>query len=29
VPMPFAPILENTAMPSAQRIVEELKKAAR
>jgi acetoin:2,6-dichlorophenolindophenol oxidoreductase subunit beta len=28
VPMPFAPILENTAMPSAQRIVEELKKAA-
>jgi 2-oxoisovalerate dehydrogenase E1 component len=29
VPMPFAPILENTAMPSTGRIVEELKKAVR
>jgi len=29
VPMPFAPVLENAAMPSTQRIVEELKKAAR
>jgi len=27
VPMPFSPILENTAIPSARRIVEELKKA--
>jgi 2-oxoisovalerate dehydrogenase E1 component len=29
VPMPFAPVLENAAMPSAQRIVDELKKAMR